>query len=144
VSRVEEAAPFRWRGIDAAPQPAGRGMTRQVLFAGPEVDVRYFELEPGGHTPLERHRHTHRVIVLRGRGACLVGTAVHAITPHDLILVPSWDWHQFRADRAEPLGFLCIVPSERDAGVAPGPAELEHLRAIPAIADFLSGLAPQL
>lgn len=129
---------LRWPGVELLTEPRGRGMTKQVLFAGADVDVRYFELEPSGWTPLEHHGHTHRVMVLRGRGACLVEDTVRPLAPQDLVFVPSWAWHQFRAAADAPLGFLCIVPAERDAGLAPGPADLVRLRASPAVADFLS------
>ena len=47
----------------------------------------------------------HAVLVLRGRGHCLVGEEVKPIGLRDLITVPPMTWHQFRATAAEPLGF---------------------------------------
>lgn len=93
-----------------------RDVTRQVLFDGGAIaaQLRYFEVAPGGHTTLERHEHVHHVMVIRGRGRCLVGDAVHELGMHDLVRVPPMTWHQFHAAADEPLGFLCLVPSERD------------------------------
>jgi hypothetical protein len=34
-------------------------------------------------------------------------------------------WHQFLADAGEPLGFLCMVPSERDRPQLPT-ADQQH------------------
>ena len=40
------------------------------------MEVRYFEVDAGGHTTLEKHEHTHLVIPIKGKGACLVGDEV--------------------------------------------------------------------
>ena len=69
---------------------------------------------PGGYSTLERHEHMHAVMILRGHGHCLLGDAVRAVKPFDLISIPAWTWHQFRATRGEPMGFLCMVNQVRD------------------------------
>ena len=91
-------------------------MTRQVLFEGGGVpaQLRYFEVAPGGYTTLERHEHVHAVMVIRGHGQCLVGDKAWDIALHDLVRVPPMTWHQFHAAADEPLGFLCMVPADRD------------------------------
>jgi len=116
-----------------------KGVTRQVLFNDPQLAAqwRYFEVAPGGHTTLERHQHVHAVMVIRGRGACLVGQEIHSLELHDLIYVPPMTWHQFRASENEPLGFLCLVNAERDRPQLPGPEELRLLKENPNIADFI-------
>ena len=118
-----------------------RSVTRQVLFSDPRLagELRYFEVAAGGFTSLERHEHMHAVMVLSGRGHCLVGREVAAIEPSDLVTVPPWTWHQFRASRGGPLGFLCLVDAERDRPHLPTGPELAALRTDPAIAAFLSG-----
>jgi quercetin dioxygenase-like cupin family protein len=135
---------FRWAGVElrcykaegAAPY---REVTRQTLFRRPDLagELRYFEVAPGGHSTLERHRHTHAVMVLRGEGEVLVGAAVHPVGVHDLVTVPPSTWHQFRAAAHAPLGFLCMVDAERDRPELPGADDLERLRASPAAAAFL-------
>ncbi|HLN09603.1 MAG TPA: cupin domain-containing protein [Xanthobacteraceae bacterium] len=118
-----------------------RSVTRQVLFSDPRLagELRYFEVAAGGFTSLERHEHMHAVVILDGRGHCLVGREVAAIEPTDLVTVPPWTWHQFRAGRGVPLGFLCLVNAERDRPQLPTGQELAALRADSAIAAFLSG-----
>jgi len=134
----------RWEGVEIhAYKPEGsapfRDVTRQVLFSRPDLgcDWRYFEVGAGGHSTLERHAHVHAVMVLRGRGACLVGSEVRAVGPHDLVEIAPWTWHQFRASEAEPLGFLCLVNAERDRPVLPSADDLEGLRADPKVAAFI-------
>ena len=118
-----------------------KDVTRQTLFARPDLagELRYFEIAPGGHSTLERHEHAHAVMVLRGRGCCLVGQATYAIGSHDLVAVPAMTWHQFRASADDVLGFLCMVDCGRDRPQLPTPEQLRDLRSIPAVAAFLDG-----
>ena len=125
---------FRWEAVDvlrykdegSAPF---RDVTRQVLFEGADlpVQMRYFEVAPGGWTTLERHEHVHSVMVIRGKGQCLVGDRAYDIGLHDLVSVPPMTWHQFRAAADEPLGFLCLVTAERDRPQLPSAAEAEAI-----------------
>ena len=114
-----------------------RDVTRQVLFdsSDPPAQLRYFEVAPGGWTTLERHEHVHAVMVIRGRGQCLVGDKAYDIGTHDLVSVPPMTWHQFRSAADEPLGFLCLVAAERDRPQLPSDTEAA------AIAGVLKGNA---
>ena len=112
---------FQWEGVDVlAYKQEGsapfKDVTRQVLFEGADlpVQMRYFEVAPGGWTTLERHEHVHNVMVIRGSGKCLIGDKAHELKLHDLVSVPPMTWHQFRASANEPLGFLCLVDVDRD------------------------------
>ncbi|MCO5100559.1 MAG: cupin domain-containing protein [Burkholderiaceae bacterium] len=133
----------RWEGVDVAPyKNAGsapfRDITRQLLFREDDLacELRYFEIGPGGHSTLERHAHRHAVVVLRGRGRCLVGDRIHEVGEHDLVSIEPGTWHQFRADD-EVLGFLCLVNRDRDRPRLPDAAALAGLRSDPAIAAFI-------
>ena len=117
-----------------------KDVTRQVLFeAQPELScqVRYFEVGSGGHTTLERHRHAHCVIVIRGEGEALVEDQVYPLRDKDVLVVPSKRWHQFRANRGVPLGFLCVVNGKRDRPVLPSSDDLEALKRNPRVAGFI-------
>ena len=46
-------------------------------------------------------------------------------------------WHQFRATRGEPLGFLCMVNAARDKPQLPSPEDLAKLARNAKIAAFL-------
>ena len=93
-----------------------KDITRQVLFEQPDqaAQLRYFEIAPGGYSTLERHQHTHAVLVLRGRGTVRIGSEVQPIGERDLVTVDPLVWHQFHAAPDSPLGFLCLVAIERD------------------------------
>jgi quercetin dioxygenase-like cupin family protein len=135
---------YRWSEVDVLAYKAEgsapfRDVTRQVLFEEPELGCqwRYFEVAAGGHTTLERHEHVHAVMILRGSGTALVGTHVADFGPYDLFRVPPMTWHQFRASADEPMGFLCLVRSERDRPQLPSESALAALRSNPAVAEAI-------
>ena len=139
-----KARDYRWDGVDELPYKEDdralfKSITRQVLFSDPEMkgELRYFEVAPGGFSTLERHAHMHAVLILRGRGHCLIGSEVKALETRDLVTVPALTWHQFRATLGEPLGFLCMVNALRDKPQRPTAEELARLAADPAVAEFL-------
>ena len=125
---------FTWPGVDvlrykdegSAPF---KDVTRQVLFGDPSfpAQLRYFEVAPGGWTTLERHEHVHAVMVIRSKGRCMIGDKAYDIGLHDLVNVPPLTWHQFYATPGEPLGFLCMVATERDRPQLPSQDELVKL-----------------
>ena len=140
--RIVEGA---WEGADVlAYKEEGsapfRAISRQILFDDPNLQcqLRYFEIAAAGYSTLERHQHTHAVMVVRGHGRCLVGTELYDIGLHDLISIAPLTWHQFRAADDGPLGFLCMVNNERDRPQLPTAAQLEELRGDPALAAFIA------
>jgi quercetin dioxygenase-like cupin family protein len=126
---------YRWSAVDllrykqegSAPF---KDITRQVLFSQPDqaCELRYFEVAPGGYSTLERHEHTHAVLILRGHGSVRLGETVHPIAERDLVTVDPLTWHQFHAAADAPLGFLCLVSKTRDKPQLPGEADLARLR----------------
>jgi len=92
------------------------GVTRHTIVTGATMQVRHFEVAPGGYTSLERHEHEHYVVISRGKGTVIVGSEAFAARTGDVIYVPANAAHQFLADEQaeEPLGFYCIVAAERD------------------------------
>lgn len=115
-------------------------ITRQILIEGvPELpcQLRYFEVAPGGYSTLEHHQHVHFVFILRGEGEALVGEEVQPVKTKDVLVIPSFAWHQLRATTEQPLGFLCLVSAERDKPVLPTPDDLTQLRQNPAVAAFI-------
>ncbi len=135
---------FRWESIAHMPyKDEGaapfKDISRQTLFHEDNIgcELRYFEMDAGGYSTLERHEHKHAVMILRGSGQCMVGEEVRPVKQFDLVTIPSWVWHQFRATEGEPLGFLCMVNMERDKPRLPTEADLAAMKAVPAVARFL-------
>jgi mannose-6-phosphate isomerase-like protein (cupin superfamily) len=67
----------------------------------------------------------------------MVGDEVKSLATNDLVTVSPMTWHQFRATKGEPLGFLCMVNAERDKPQLPTADDIARLRNNPAIASFL-------
>jgi quercetin dioxygenase-like cupin family protein len=134
----------RWKGVEALRYKAEgsapfRDITRQVLFqdAALACELRYFEMQPGGYSTLERHEHAHAVMIQRGSGRVLIGHRVFDVREHDLVHIPAMTWHQFRAPDDAPFGFLCMVNAERDRPQLPTAADLAALRDDPDVAGFI-------
>ncbi|HUY17651.1 MAG TPA: cupin domain-containing protein [Candidatus Binataceae bacterium] len=77
-------------------------------------ELRYFELQPGGFTSLQRHRHCHVIIGVRGRGRIRVGEQEHRLAPLDIAYVGPYQPHRLTAQGRTPFGFFCIVDRRRD------------------------------
>ena len=137
-SKVLKFGAYRWESVELREYRTGearfKGITRQTLLGEGSGETplnsltRYFEIEPGGRSSLEHHRHPHSVVVLRGAGRVLLGGESHPIEPFDCVYVSPGTVHQFQATEEGPLGFLCIVDRHRDRPVAvvPGAADAEE------------------
>jgi len=140
-----EARRGAWQGVEILRYKAEgsapfKDITRQILFQDPTLacELRYFEVGASGYSTLERHEHTHAVMILHGRGRCLVGDRVFEVGEHDLVHIPPLTWHQFRAESDAPLGFLCMVNAERDRPQLPTEEDLRALRRDPEVAAFIA------
>lgn len=118
------AGAFEWKDVPLEPYKTDtadyKGISRRELVGKrgetTKFHVRYFEIQPGGHSTLEKHEHEHVVIPMRGTGEAQAGCYVWTVGVGDVVYVSPSDPHQFRCPEgaAEPFGFLCIVNSERD------------------------------
>lgn len=127
---------FTWDGVTPqvyrlgggeAPGTGWRDVVRHTLAGAGEpmaFQLRYFQIGQGGYSSLEKHTHVHAVVVLRGSGQVVVGREVFAVTPFDLVFVPSGAPHQFINTGDEPFGFLCPVDAQRDPPQPLSEAEL--------------------
>ena len=98
-----------------APRRAGSGSSGERS----RTDLRYFEIEPGGHSSLEKHLHAHIVIGARGRGVLVLGSRRETLAPMDVACIGPLEAHQLRNESSEPFGFFCIVDHDRDRPTAP-------------------------
>lgn len=121
-------AGFRWEGradqvYKTTQEPNFRGVRRVELVGKhgerANFELRYFELEPGGYTSLEKHVHTHVLIGARGSGEVVMGEERRALHPDDVAYIEPLRVHQLRNAGAEPFGFYCIVDRDRDRPMAP-------------------------
>lgn len=114
---------FAWDNVPVEAYTKGGAVGGSVrVVIGPKdgannFAVRYFEIEPGGQSSFDRHEHDHGVYILKGRARVLLGWDLHEVGPGDVVYIPSNEQHQFESIGDEPLGFLCVVPPKKDAGV---------------------------
>ncbi len=137
------ATPAGWDGVEVEGYRPGAavGVVRHTILGGrknepsepgPRMELRYFELEPGAVSRFEKHEHEHYVIIRRGEGYAIVGDAVYAVAPNDVVYVAPFELHQFLNRGAEPFGFYCIVDACRDYPQEPSDEELARLKGTPA------------
>ncbi len=120
-STNNENGELRWQNIPVrayGPENStANRATRQLLIANeensPHFHMRYFAVQPGGHTSLDQHPHDHGVYVLHGRARLQLGEDQHEIQPGDVVYISGNEIHQFFTLGEEPFGFLCIVPAKR-------------------------------
>ena len=120
LARLENGE-MRWQGVPVraySPENSGADRaTRQVLIGqdenSPHFHLRYFAVQPGGHTSLDQHAHDHGVYVLHGRARLRLGNHEYEINTGDVVYIPGNEIHQFFTLGDEPFGFLCVVPAKR-------------------------------
>ena len=123
---------FEWSGRPSSAYKDARNIDDALAFKGvrrvelvgkfaerSRTDLRYFEIEPGGYSSLEKHLHTHIVIGARGRGVLVLGSRREALAPMDVACIGPLEAHQLRNESPEPFGFFCIVDHDRDRPMAP-------------------------
>jgi len=142
--RVIQASRTGWQGVEPSgysPDASGTGVSRHTLVGsrkgdpsepGPKMELRYFEVQPGCASRLEKHEHEHYVIVRRGAGYAVLGDEAIEIGPDDVVYVGPLELHQFVNRGDEPFGFYCFVDTCRDFSQAPTPEDLARLEASPA------------
>lgn len=111
-----------WTGIKTEKYKKEDGgwsdIARQVLVGdkgeSARFHLRYFEIAPGGYSSLERHRHEHVVVCIKGKGKVVIGKKTCGLKYLDTVYIAPNTAHQLRNPYDEPFGFFCIVNAERD------------------------------
>lgn len=116
-----EQGELRWQNVPVrayGPENSNaEGATRQVLIGNeeqsPHFHLRYFAVQPGGHTSLDQHAHDHGIYILHGQARVRLGDEEHEVRTGDIVYIPGNEVHQFFTLGDEPFGFLCVVPAKR-------------------------------
>jgi quercetin dioxygenase-like cupin family protein len=107
---------FNWDEVEGVnlSEDGLKSITRYILIGekekAPNSIMRYFRVEPNGHSRLEKHPQEHEVIVLHGKGKVQIGEEITEIIPFDVVYIEGNEIHQFSNTGDEALGFLCIIP----------------------------------
>lgn len=134
-SGVIKEKDFSWKGIDRKDYKTDgqnfKDIHRYTLLADEHPDLnsqtRYFEIQPGGYSSLEYHRHPHSVVIIRGRGHVILNNEIKEISAFDVVYISPDTIHQFHADENEPLGFICIVDRYRDRPAVPDDDKIKSI-----------------
>jgi ribulose-bisphosphate carboxylase large chain len=144
MQRVIRASGQGWEGVEPtgyAPHAPNAGVARHTIVGnrksapsepGPRMELRYFEVQPGAASRLEKHEHEHYVIVRTGFGYAVLGDTAIEVGPNDVVYVGPLELHQFVNRGSEPFGFYCFVDACRDFSQEPTPEDLARLDASPA------------
>ncbi|HAC16909.1 MAG TPA: cupin domain-containing protein [Bacteroidetes bacterium] len=136
-SRVIKSNGYHWDGVEKKDYKTDttnfKDISRYSLLGEGERDyelnmqTRYFEIQPGGYSSLEYHRHPHSVVIIRGSGSVIINDAIHTISTFDVVYISPETVHQFHADNSEELGFICVVDRYRDKPAIPGTEIIDRL-----------------
>ncbi len=113
---------MKWKGVKEDPYKTKgdewSNIVRRVLIGShgesTKFHVRYFEIASGGCSSLERHRHEHVVICVRGEGLVQAGKKKSRMQFMDTLYISPDTVHRLSNPFDEPFGFLCIVNAIRD------------------------------
>ncbi|TAN44554.1 MAG: cupin domain-containing protein [Nitrospirae bacterium] len=112
----------KWSGVKTEKYKNQNGgwasIVRNVLIGNcgesAKFHLRYFEIAPGGFSSLERHKHEHVVVCIRGKGKIQVGRKQYTLNFLDTAYIAPDTAHQLLNHYDNPFGFFCIVNAKRD------------------------------
>ena len=113
---------FTWQGVKTeiykTDSSDWAGIIRKILIGrhneSTKFHLRYFEIAPKGYSNLEKHKHEHVVVGIRGKGEVLCGKKSYELNFLDTFYIAPDTPHQLSNPFSEPFGFLCIVNAKRD------------------------------
>lgn len=116
---------FRWRGVKTDEYKYEgsdwSSITRQVLIGAhsetTDFHLRYFEIQPGGYSSFETHRHEHVVVGIRGTGKVRLNRRTVDLKFLDVLYISPGTAHRLYNPYETAFGFFCIVNAKRDRPV---------------------------
>jgi quercetin dioxygenase-like cupin family protein len=79
------------------------------LITAEGFDIKIFEMQPDGYSPLHSHPEQHQVFILGGEGTVSDGKKALRVQNGDAISIRSNEPHQFRTAGDKPLIFLAVT-----------------------------------
>lgn len=74
--------------------------------------MRFFEVAPGGQTPLHQHGYEHEILIMEGAGTVWRAGQEVALRAGDVLYIPADETHQFKNCGEQPFKFLCLIPAQ--------------------------------
>jgi quercetin dioxygenase-like cupin family protein len=106
-----------WEDVPLKEYPSGVSQGAAVRWLigraedAPNFAMRFFTVQPGGYTALDKHPHDHGVLVLHGSAEVLLGDTTSVVNAGDVVYIPGGETHQFHTRGNEPFGFICVIPA---------------------------------
>lgn len=102
--------------LERVEMPGAVGCAYRVALSArdgmPMMAMRFFEIAPGGHTPLHEHPYEHEIYVTDGTGTVWRDGVEVALRTGDVVWIPAHEKHQFKNTGAVPFKFQCLIPSQ--------------------------------
>jgi quercetin dioxygenase-like cupin family protein len=73
------------------------------------INIKLFEMQPGGYSPLHSHPPQHQLIITDGEGSIFDGEKTVGIKTGDIAYVAPNEPHQLRATGDKPLKFIGLT-----------------------------------
>jgi quercetin dioxygenase-like cupin family protein len=102
--------------LEKVEMPGAEGCAYRVAISArdgaPNFAMRFFEVAPGGHTPLHQHPYEHEIYVMAGQGTVWRAGTETPIQPGDVLFIPADEPHQFKNTGRESFQFMCLIPAQ--------------------------------
>lgn len=79
-----------------------------------QCDIKVFEMQPNGYSPLHKHPSEHKVLVIEGEGVVFDGKREDSIQSGDVIFIASNEQHQFKNAKEGLLKFLATTINAKE------------------------------
>jgi len=109
---------FHYQNVEAkdADEGASKLKVRWLItkeMGAPNFAMRFFEMEPKGHSPFHSHPWEHEVFILEGEGVVVSEEGEKKFRADDVIFILRNEKHQFKNNGEKTLKFLCLVPLQK-------------------------------
>ena len=74
--------------------------------------MRFFDVQPGGHTPYHQHDWEHEVFILEGEAEVVTEKGPRKAPSGAVVFVKPNELHQFRNVGSSLMRFICLIPSQ--------------------------------
>jgi quercetin dioxygenase-like cupin family protein len=75
----------------------------------PNLNIKLFEMHPGGYSPLHQHPEKHRLFITDGQGTIFNRQKDTKIQPSDIIYIEPNEPHQIKNTSEKSLKFICLT-----------------------------------
>jgi len=102
--------------LEQVEMPGAVGCAYRVALSARDgaltMAMRFFEIAPGGHSPLHQHPYEHEVFILAGNGTVWCDGREIPLGTGTVLLVAADEQHQFKNTGDTTLQFLCLIPAQ--------------------------------